>query len=208
MESDNSTTEVISQVTISFVLSVIFVFFFHLLTSNLIKFEPDKQVFMVINIVMVALFISVFYFTGGVKIEEKVLEEQLDYIIGDFMHGANVIVPDEILNGVILSINETDVTNKELDKKVEVYNAALVKKALLTIGTLVVVAGIYVTAMTKNNNIDILPILGQSAVILVFIALTEILFMKYVGGNYYSGDPNMVKMVALKALEKVPVYKQ
>lgn len=204
--SDNSTTETISQITISFVLSMIFVFFFHFLTIKIL--DPDKQVFAVINIVMVALFISVFYFTAGSKIEEKVLEDQIDYIVKDFVHGANIIVPDDILNGVIYTLNETDVSNEELDKKVEKFNSALVKKALLTIGTLLGVTAIYVIAMTKNNNIDILPILGQSAVILLFIGLTEFFFMKYIGGSFYSGDPNIIKMATLKALEKVPPYRR
>lgn len=200
MDSDNSTTEIISQVTISFVLSVIFIFFFHFLTFKI--FTPDKQIFTVINIVMMALFISIFYFTAGSSIEETVLEKQIDYIVTDFAQGANVVLPQNIIDQIVNSLNQKQAGNPALDKQIKKYNNALIKKAMITIGTFVAITAIYVTGMTMNNDVDILPILGECGFILIFIGLTEFLFARYIGGSYYSGDPNMVKVATLKALQQ------
>jgi hypothetical protein len=58
-------------------------------------------------------------------------------------------------------------------------------------------------AKNNNVNIDMIKILSQNFIILLFIAITEFTFFNYFAARYISINPNETKLTVIQNLQNI-----
>ncbi len=154
----------------------------------------------IMNVLFVASFLCIFFFTYASKIEGDVIQEQVGNLVKDLSEDIQYL-PSELINGLS---DEVAIMKKpnldDDDAKVEANNSAIMKKTFTLIGTIVAIGMICIYLASRYWNFSFLEIFIKNIIILVFIGLTEFTFLMCFGRNYMLGDPNVVKLAVLNKL--------
>ena len=157
--------------------------------------NPQEIAYIIFGVILIASFISVFFFTYVSKVEGDVVKSQMSRIVNDLVGGSNLILtPDQrksvgqaIQNNLIVpDMSAEDAQVRENDNKLK-------KKALKIFGTIVVCGLLVIAYLYMKYHINFGEILKYSLIILAVVALTEYLFVTEVSKNYEIVDPNYVR---------------
>jgi hypothetical protein len=161
--------------------------------------NPQEIAYIIFGVILIASFISVFFFTYVSKVEGDVVKSQMSRIVNDLAGGSNLILtPDQkksigtaIQNNLVVPDMSTE------DAEVKSNNNKLKKKALKIFGS-IVIAGLAVIAyLYMKYSINLTEIVKYSLIILLVVALTEYLFVTEVSKNYEIVDPNYVRYLIM-----------
>lgn len=160
-----------------------------------------------IHVAVMALFLTIFFFTIALYFERKILESQVDFIIDDVV--GNTFKPlsasdKKKVQIEILSLFDNKDFSKE-DKQVKDSNDKISKKAWTFVGILtgIILVVVVILGFIFKWNFFYLKYLFNSALYsLIFVAITETLFMFLVAQNFLSADPNKIKLKVVETLIK------
>jgi hypothetical protein len=154
----------------------------------------------VMNVTMISTFIGIFFFTYGKIIEENVVKGQSELVANYLAKDLSTFIDNATAQKLTSQLSPPDMTNA--DKQVELKNAELQSSAF-NILILVAVGGLLFTIiLAKYYTLNLQSILKTNFVILLFVGLTEYIFLTYIGQNFISLDPNFVRLKILQALQK------
>ena len=152
-----------------------------------------------IHVGVMALFLTIFFFTISQYFEKKIIEDQIDFVIDDFVGNSLKPVPkttkDEIKHEINSAFDKQDLS--KADESVRKENKKISKKAWIFVGILLSIIFVIVVIFGFKFRWEryYLKFLFNSAFIsLIFVAITETLFMFLIAQNYLSADPNQIKM--------------
>lgn len=157
----------------------------------------------IMSVAFIATFIGIFFFTYAKNIEQTIVKEQTENIVKDILGDYLILLPKEVkLPLGLLSSGISAPDLKAEDEKANTHNKALLKKAFMAIivANLVAVGLIY--HFYKKQPFDVMNMVKQNGLILVFVGLTEFVFLTYIGRYYVSADPNYVKYSIVKTINE------
>lgn len=153
-----------------------------------------------INVLFVATFLGVFFFTVAAGIEGEVVKDQVKYLVNDFTSNLDML-PDQYLNILRNKLIQSEQPNlTEIDQKVQESNNDVFSTAMMLLTITLVIGLICVHIASRYYGFDMWHLLKRNLLILVFIGLTEYTFLMIFGRNYISADPNFVKLTLLNKL--------
>ena len=158
-----------------------------------------------IHVGLMALFLTIFFFTIATYFEKKIIEDQVDFVIDDF--GVNTLNPvsedtkDKIKNKINNIFSKEDFSKS--DDSVKKQNNDISNKAWIFVGILVGVITLIILIFGfiqkwKYDYIKLLVVSSFSSII--FVAITETLFLFLIAQNYLSADPNNIKLNIIETL--------
>lgn len=161
----------------------------------------------IIHVGVMALFLTVFFFTIAQYFEKKIIEDQIDFVIDDFVGKTFNSISTTNKNDLKHKINEqlSKQDFKSLDDSVKKDNKKIANKAWLFVGILVAIIFIIVLIfgfIFKWDSYYIKFLINTSILSLIFVALTETLFMFLIAQNYLSADPLKIKLNIIKTIGK------
>lgn len=158
-----------------------------------------------IHVGVMALFITIFFFTIAQYFEKKIVEKQIDFVIDDFV--------GSILKPISKETKEVikEKINKEFEKQdfsksddaVKKQNNEIMKKAWTFVGILIAIIVVIVIILGfiyKWEGYYWKFLFNSSIFGLLFVALTEFIFMFLIAQNYLSADPNKIKLSIIQTL--------
>ena len=171
----------------------------------------ELPIIVYLNVGIIALFISFFFFQVIAKEENKILDKQIRFMFNDFIKDIIPYISSDKLDYVKEYIKNTDLPemSKE-DELVSKSNKSLFKNAMFVLGiTAAVCFGISLLLSVSQysyNKIDkikifFINILPQALILLIVVAITEFIFLKKIPVNYKSLDPNEIKYFIINFLE-------
>lgn len=156
----------------------------------------------ILHVILISALISIFFFTYASRVEEAIVKEQVEHIIVDLVEPINMFSPEYKLAAQYAVQKLVAPNMDDLDKKVADNNKALLKKVAVLISVLVAVGVGSVYLMSKKYNFDFKELMKHNAIILVFVLITEIVFITFIAKNHRMGDSNLVKKTILVELKK------
>ena len=160
-----------------------------------------------IHVAVMSLFLTIFFFTIAANQEKNIVEKQINFIVDEFI--GNILFPlDNSLKEYIkrkINSKLEDAKNdlKDQDKKVNVQNNKIIKKAF-TFALIFLIIVIFIVGITsfyyKWPSHYIYYLIYSNIITLIFVAITETAFLFLIAKEYYSVDPNKIK---LKILDKL-----
>lgn len=179
----------------------------------------------VIQVVMIFTFLTLFFFVYVVKVEKDEFSNQLNIIVDTIMtkqagdppsYISNItgVISKENLETVVLGTLEQsrrnqDIIDKAVDKLVSDQNEAVKNsstKALLYVWgfLLLVILLLYIFGVC----ISLVQTIKETIVVVMFVALTEFIFLQAITSRYISASPNEVKRkIATSIQEWIKVNK-
>ena len=158
-----------------------------------------------IHVGVMALFLTIFFFTVAQYFEKKIVEKQIDFVIDDFV--GNTLKPisketkKEIQEKITKAFEKQDFSKS--DEAVKKQNSEIMKKAWTFVGILlaiIIVIVIILGFVYKWEGYYWRFLFNSSLLGLIFVALTEFIFMFLIAQNYLSADPNKIKLSIIQTL--------
>jgi len=160
-----------------------------------------------IHVGVMALFLTIFFFTIAQYFEKKIIEDQIDFVIDDFVGNSLKPVPEktkkEIKEKIDNVFNKQDLS--KADESIRKENKKISTKAWIFVGTLLGIILVIVLTfgfIYKWNRYYLKFLFNSALISLIFVAITETLFMFLIAQNYLSADPNQIKMKIIQTLDK------
>ena len=101
-----------------------------------------------IHVGLMALFLTIFFFTIAQYFEKKIIEDQIDFVINDFVGNSLKPVPDktkkEIQNKINIEFDKQDLS--KADESLKKKNKKILKKAFIFVG--IILGIIFVLVLT------------------------------------------------------------
>ena len=152
-----------------------------------------------LHVGFMALFLTIFFFTIAQNIEKQIVEEQINFVIKDFVGNTLKVLPqseqEDIRHKIDKTIGGIDFTKQ--DSEVKQNNKKVFDKAITFVGILFGVLLFIVIIMGfayKWDHHYIKYLITSCVGGLVFVAITETLFLLLIAKNYLSADPNKIKL--------------
>lgn len=190
------------------------------ISTNIITNETFTKV--LLNVFLISVFISVLFFTYGVYIEKNTIIAQMNILAHEFTDVYQLSGRDN--NIKLKDYIKTKLLSKENIKKIQEEdhhhmkgNKKIIEKVKLYIGIFAGVVFFIILLhaylehfQLKKENIDLMKrgeplvgsklpgIFGESFIILIFIAITEVVFISFFGSKYMSLDVNGLKLEIIK----------
>ena len=152
--------------------------------------------------ILAGTFLTIFFFTYVSSVEKQIAENQIIYLANNFSDSIKLL-PTEFQNTIKTEIQNTKLPDfTSAINSIEQTNNAIIKKTCLLVGIILVLIMIAVYILSRKNlcNFSFWNMLGKNLIILIFIGLTEFVFLNVVPKNYISLDPNFVKFYAINKL--------
>lgn len=153
-----------------------------------------------VGLTLFSIFLGVFYFTYAAKVEGEIVKIQVQNLVDDFM--GNIQDTDfdkKDLKAILDKMKVPDMS--EEDKKVEESNKKLMVSASKAFGLFAIFSTIVVTYLYIRYRFDIKEIIITNLILLVFIAVTEVIFLNKVAKVYRSLDPHKVKSIIVEEIQ-------
>jgi len=158
-----------------------------------------------IHVGVMALFLTIFFFTIAQYFEKKIVEEQIKFVIDDFVGNSlkplSPNIKTKLKNQIDNTFSKIDFTTQ--DKDVKKQNEIIQNKAWTFVGILVGIIVVIVLIfgfIFKWDNYYLKFLFNSSLISLIFVAITETLFMFLIAQNYLSADPNKIKLKLVQTL--------
>jgi hypothetical protein len=151
----------------------------------------------ILSVIFVATFLSIFYFTYVAKVENDIVVQQIQYLIDDFTKDMKFLSPQELqlVKSNLKKMKHQDLSSQDAD--VEKSNHAIMMKTIYFIIVLNVVGLVIVYFISKKYGFNMLDLLKKNFIILISIALTEFTFLNLFVRNYISIELNEIKLLIL-----------
>ena len=153
-----------------------------------------------IHVAVMSLFLTVFFFTVASGQEKSIVENQVNFIMDEFVGNTLGPLSDSDKEPIKRKLNaKMDAAKEDLksaDKDVEHQNNKTVKKAFTFVGIVVAIVAVMTIIMGFYFKWDhtYRKFLVSSAIAgLIFVGITETLFLLLIAKGYYSVDPNRIK---------------
>jgi hypothetical protein len=155
---------------------------------------------------MISVFIGIFFFTYASKIERNIVVKRSTEIVDDITSNMKMIIPEDqkqiIKNTIVPYLTIPDSLNKA-DKDVENANNALQKSAIEYIFIFASVCIVIVFCLSMMFKFSFFEIVEENIIVLVFVAITEYIFLTFFAQNYITIDSNFVKGKMIDTLLKI-----
>jgi hypothetical protein len=162
----------------------------------------------IINVLFISIYLAGFFFTYGSILERQVVQNQMAFLVNNISNVIKLFGPtiNSELGNFFNTLNPPDLSKE--DAAVQQLNNNTLQKAVLAnvclfFCVVICVVLVYLFAKNNNVNIDMIKILSQNFIILLFIAITEFTFFNYFAARYISINPNETKLTVIQNLQNI-----
>lgn len=174
----------------------------------------DYPVFIVniiVHVSIMVVFLTIFFFTVASRQEKNITENQINFLLNDSIKAEVSALPETIKTTLKTKVDSALDKNKDSlakqDEEVENKNKQLMNYMTNLIFIIIAFTSFFVFAAYYYFKWDfskLLYIFKSAGVTLVFVAITETIFLYLIPSNYLAIDPNKVKY---KIVNKILVPK-
>jgi len=141
----------------------------------------------ILSITFIAVFISIFFFTYGTKIEKDVVQDQVKFVVEELTTDLKVWMPSSVISEIKTSIDKIQPPDTSAeDQKVKDNNDALIKKSIPIVGGILFVGMAISIVLSRVYKFSFTSLFIQNIIILIAVAITEFCFLTFIGKNYRS----------------------
>jgi hypothetical protein len=156
----------------------------------------------IIATAMISVFIGVFFFTYASKIEQDIVVKRTTEIVDSMVSSAQIIPPSEkaLISTQIAPNLTIPASLEQQDAEVAAANKQLMIYAAKAIAIFVSICVIVVGCLVYYYKLPLGELIQNNLIILVFVALTEFIFLTFFAQNYITIDGNYVKKTVVESL--------
>jgi hypothetical protein len=162
-----------------------------------------------LHVCFFSLFVCIFFFVVASRIEKSIVQTQIQSTVQELVREIkNVLPPAErlALSTQIQSLTAPDMSSQ--DQSAADNNKKLLEKSCMVlvpvfvVGLIIVIGGYfgYKKHYKEAPHFSLKQLFAHNGIVLVFVCLTELLFMLAIAANFKSLDPQVVKRVVVNSM--------
>tara|TARA_B100000035_G_C21030584_1_gene568210 strand:- start:2927 stop:3478 length:552 start_codon:yes stop_codon:yes gene_type:complete len=159
------------------------------------------------HIVLMAIFLTIFFFTVASKMEASIVKNQVNFVIDDIIGNTFQFIQSKSEKEILIkNLNSKLPSPEELktvDESVKQSNNKAYHKAikfLALVSSVIISILIIMTFIFKWNFENIKFIFISGIIGLIFVAITEFMFLTLIAKNYISADPNLIRSEIIRTV--------
>ena len=176
-------------------------------------FDTEFTVTVLTQVIFFFIFITIFFFTYAALTEKSIVINQIEYLVDQTIGPyVDFLCKTNDCSQLKQKINEIDPSMlKNEDQETADSNKKIIQTTIIVlIITCIAVFGIiFILFKTSNNksgffkSFDMKKIIFNSALILLFVGITEFTFLTFFGKRFISVDVNKVKIAILEKINGI-----
>lgn len=161
---------------------------------------PETIATIIIQVTLVIVFVTVFFFTEGSRLEKEVVKDQIQYIADELTTDIQYIPPQflPVIHSKLDAITLPDLS--QADAQAKLNNDNLKKKVTYIMIGFVAVSFAVVFFMVRRYHLNVANLVKINALTIIPIIIVYWLFAAHIASRYRSGDPNVVKKAVAQTL--------
>lgn len=156
----------------------------------------------VLSFILIATFISIFFFTYVAKIENEIIESHIDNSVKSLTKELKIFITPEkrkvIKELVIRNINVDE--DSEVDREIDRHNQTLFDNTILIFSIIIAVGLALLGLLWWIYRFNIFSTVKYSLIMLVLTGVVYFLFITYITRKYILIDGNYISYVIISAL--------
>ena len=156
----------------------------------------------VLSFILIATFISIFFFTYIAKVENEIIESHIDNSVKSLTKELEIFITPEkrkvIKELVIRNINVDE--DSEVDREIDRHNQTLFDKTILIFSIIIAVGLALLGLLWWIYRFNIFSTVKYSLIMLVLTGVVYFLFITYITRKYILIDGNYISYVIISAL--------
>jgi hypothetical protein len=172
----------------------------------------SQIVFIVLQIILIFIFLTLFFFLYVTNIEKQEFATQLDIIVDDLLQDVDFskLVPQSITpsDAILLIDGSLDVIINKVTQESTAENKIISKKNKLLIlnifiiilSLIIIVISFIFFSLYKGYNIPFFKHIKDGLISVLFVAITELFFLQIITKNYISAQPNHIRNTLSNAI--------
>jgi len=190
--------------------------FLFYLQINMLIYNKMVGINFILNVLIqvfaIFVFLSIFFFTYAAKKEGDVVKNQVNFLVDSFVGNNLNLLPDdikELIRSKINSIKTDSPENLKINKEIQDSNEKIKNKTIdvckkigIALGAIIIISLVLSKKVNYFKKLNLTKIFKETVVILIAVGLTEFLFLTYLGAQFISIDPNIVKAKVFENLSK------
>lgn len=171
----------------------------------------------IFQVTLIAIFLTVFFFTYVSNVEKEEFQKQLDLIVDDLLSDQDIrsIIPQNLSQtqkdnlAIVISgsleaaktkstINEQNAINDVIKNNSKVKSSTY-KKILYV---LIIIVILCIIVLLLGYCLPLMYQIKEAIIVVFFVALTELVFLEIVAKNYISANPNKIKAEVAQAIKE------
>lgn len=157
----------------------------------------------ILSVMLVATFVSVFFFLYVSNVERKIVQIQMGRIVSAFMKPVQLLASPAQIADIRKAMDRVQVTSDPtVDGAIAATNNRLIRTAAIAFGTLFGVGLLAIGLMWKFwHKFDVLHLLKTNALIIAVVAFVYFMFVTFVVRAYFLIDSNYVRGIILEQVD-------
>ena len=171
----------------------------------------------IFQVTLIAIFLTVFFFTYVSNVEKEEFQKQLDLIVDDLLSDQDIrsIIPQNLSQtqkdnlAIVISgsleaaktkstINEQNAINDVINNNSKVKSATY-KKIFYV---LIIIIILCIIVLLLGYCLPLIYQIKEATIVVFFVALTELMFLEIIAKNYISANPNKIKAEVAQAIKE------
>jgi len=165
--------------------------------------QSEEISYIILSFILLATFISIFFFTYVASVEGQMIKNQIDDTMKSFLSGTKLLLPENIRAKIKTILDEKlkipDMSQQDQDSADK--NKKLINQSMLIFGILLAVGVTAIGIIWYFYRYSFMRVLKYSFLILCVIALTEFIFVTFVIKNYRLIDQNYLNYLVIDTLD-------
>jgi hypothetical protein len=157
------------------------------------KIDAEFYTNIIMQTMFMVVFLTIYFFTYVAYMEKRIVREQINILFADIKQNVSIL-PKELKNSLKNKLSQIgNVNTKEDDKKIDDNNKQLMKKVIIIMVVFSMICIFAILFLYTRYTVDVVSIFKHNLIIILFIAATEFIFLKYFGSLFQSADPDKIK---------------
>lgn len=164
---------------------------------------PETAAHIIMGVVLIAAFISIFFFTYVSKIESDIVQTQMEKIVDDLTGSIDTIITEQQKEEIGQAIQNIEIPDmSQQDAAAQTNNKDLMQKAIIIFSCIIGIGLLAICLLWYfGGKFHMSHMIIQNSIILILVALTEFGFVTFVTQNYQVIDPNYVRYLISRNLQ-------
>lgn len=171
----------------------------------------------IFQVTLIAIFLTVFFFTYVSNVEKEEFKKQLDLIVDDLLSDQDIrsIIPQNLSQtqkdnlAIVISgsleaaktkstINQQNAINDVINNNSKVKSSTY-KKIFYV---LIIIIILCIIVLLLGYCLPVIYQIKEATIVVFFVALTELMFLEIIAKNYISANPNKIKAEVAQAIKE------
>jgi hypothetical protein len=161
----------------------------------------DEEIFInvFINVGLISVFLGIFFFTYAATVEAEIVKMNVKVVTNDLMELIAPALSDDVKQQFLNNLTVPDMKNE--DEHVAKSNNKLMSESFAQLIIILDIALTIAFLISTYYKHHFFKTVGFNLIILIFIGLTEFVFINFVARKYISADTNFARYTILTNLK-------